>query len=166
MQNSHSSMVMCHSGEWKRVWLPCMQVRACAYEKVCIEFCTCRLSIAAAWTKVWYLTAGWVMTHFPWHWRCRHSGLNIRAQNIKATLQHAGLGHATVFLPWLSDWGCHHSKFFLVQYPTGLRVIITTANMIQCDCSSKSQGIWWQDFPRRVCTAIPPCLSTVRHRAC
>lgn len=78
-----------------------------------------------------------------------HSGLNIRAQNIKATLQHAGLGHATVFLPWLSDWGCHHSKFFLVQYPTGLRVIITTANMIQCDCSSKSQGIWWQDFPRR-----------------
>jgi len=33
------------------------------------------------------------------------------------------------------------------QFPGGLRVIIHTAHYIYADCTSKEQGLWWQDFP-------------------
>jgi hypothetical protein len=29
-------------------------------------------------------------------------------------------------------------------YAAGLRVIITTANMVYADCNNKTQGLWWQ----------------------
>jgi hypothetical protein len=50
----------------------------------------------------------------------------------------------------IRNTGTHHSKYFLVEYEAGMRVIIHTANLIFCDCHNKSQGIWVQDFPRKV----------------
>ena len=35
--------------------------------------------------------------------------------------------------------GKHHSKFFLLQYATGLRFILLTANLHRPDCCNKSQ---------------------------
>lgn len=55
----------------------------------------------------------------------------------------------TVHAPPLRDqWGVHHSKAFLVQYERGVRVIVMTANLIYQDCNLKTQGLWYQDFPR------------------
>ena len=56
----------------------------------------------------------------------------------------------TVHAPPLRDqWGVHHSKAFLVESERGLRVIVMTANLIFQDCNLKTQGLWYQDFPRR-----------------
>lgn len=45
-------------------------------------------------------------------------------------------------------YGVHHSKAFLVCFDRGLRVIVHTANLIYQDCNCKTQGLWYQDFPR------------------
>ncbi|CAN4109750.1 unnamed protein product [Withania somnifera] len=44
-------------------------------------------------------------------------------------------------------YGTHHSKAMLLVYPTGVRVIVHTANLIYVDWNNKSQGLWMQDFP-------------------
>ena len=55
----------------------------------------------------------------------------------------------TVHAPPLRDqWGVHHSKAFLVRFDRGLRVVVMTANLIYQDCNTKTQGLWYQDFPR------------------
>ena len=55
----------------------------------------------------------------------------------------------TVHAPPLRDqWGVHHSKAFLVKFERGLRVVVMTANLIYQDCNTKTQGLWYQDFPR------------------
>lgn len=40
-----------------------------------------------------------------------------------------------------------NAQGFVIEYATGLRVIIHTANLIHIDCADKTQGLWWQDFP-------------------
>lgn len=50
--------------------------------------------------------------------------------------------------PEVEAWGTHHSKVFVLGYPDGgVRVIVHTANLLFRDCESKTQGLWWQDFP-------------------
>jgi hypothetical protein len=57
----------------------------------------------------------------------------------------------------------------LVYFPTGIRVVVCTANYIECDWLFKTQGIWYQDFPLKTSTtpttttttATPPLSSTV-----
>jgi tyrosyl-DNA phosphodiesterase-1 len=50
--------------------------------------------------------------------------------------------------PEVEPWGTHHSKAFVLGYPDGgARVIVHTANLLFRDCESKTQGLWWQDFP-------------------
>ncbi len=44
-------------------------------------------------------------------------------------------------------YGTHHSKAFLLQYASGMRVVVHTANYIYADCNNKSQGLYCQDFP-------------------
>ena len=39
-------------------------------------------------------------------------------------------------------FGTHHTKMMLLNYQTGLRVVITTANLVQSDWSQKTQGMW------------------------
>lgn len=54
----------------------------------------------------------------------------------------------TVHAPPLPiPYGTHHSKFFILKYATGVRVVIHTANLIFCDCNNKTQGLYCQDFP-------------------
>ena len=38
----------------------------------------------------------------------------------------------------------------MIEYSTGVRVIVHTANLIRIDFDNKTQGMWWQDFPRKV----------------
>ncbi|EFJ18386.1 hypothetical protein SELMODRAFT_420273 [Selaginella moellendorffii] len=35
----------------------------------------------------------------------------------------------------------------LLVYPTGVRVVVHTANLINIDWNNKNQGLWMQDFP-------------------
>ncbi len=74
------------------------------------------------------------------------------------------VGRITSHAPPLPlDFGTHHSKFMILEYgPSqhsvaggirgyegGVRVVVHTANYIFADCNSKTQGLWWQDFPPR-----------------
>ncbi|KAK4754397.1 hypothetical protein SAY87_002501 [Trapa incisa] len=45
------------------------------------------------------------------------------------------------------SYGTHHSKALILIYPSGIRVIVHTANLIYVDWNNKSQGLWMQDFP-------------------
>lgn len=45
------------------------------------------------------------------------------------------------------SYGTHHSKAMLLVYPTGVRVVVHTANLIYVDWNNKTQGLWMQDFP-------------------
>lgn len=37
-----------------------------------------------------------------------------------------------------------------MQFRDGIRVVVHTANLIYGDCNNKAQGVWWQDFPKKV----------------
>lgn len=53
----------------------------------------------------------------------------------------------TVISPKIpGPYGSFHAKIFLLLFPGRLRVVITSANLIQCDWSQIGQIIWFQDF--------------------
>jgi hypothetical protein len=60
----------------------------------------------------------------------------------------------------LGTFGSHHSKFFLLCYPSRMRFIVTTGNLVPRDFERKTQAIWWQDFPLRRDGRDPPASST------
>ncbi|KAL6755664.1 hypothetical protein V8C86DRAFT_204300 [Haematococcus lacustris] len=75
---------------------------------------------------------------------------DARAQANAAYLQALGLGPERCLChspPLPLSWGTHHTKALIIQYEEGLRVVVSTANFIHCDCTAKTQGIWHQDFP-------------------
>lgn len=39
-------------------------------------------------------------------------------------------------------YGTHHTKMVLLQYKEGIRLMITTANLIPTDWFQKSQSLW------------------------
>lgn len=51
------------------------------------------------------------------------------------------------------QFGTHHSKMMVLFYPTGIRIVICTANFIPSDWENKTQGIWVKDFPLKTATA-------------
>ena len=51
--------------------------------------------------------------------------------------------------PQVPQWGTHHSKFFLLVFPAGCRVVVMTANLCQLDLTVMSNAVWWQDFPKK-----------------
>ncbi|KAL6584618.1 hypothetical protein OROMI_003907 [Orobanche minor] len=55
-----------------------------------------------------------------------------------------------------SGIGCHHPKLFVLQREDRLRVVITSANLVQKQWHSITNTVWWQDFPR---LSIPNCSS-------
>ncbi|PNH10367.1 Tyrosyl-DNA phosphodiesterase 1 [Tetrabaena socialis] len=68
----------------------------------------------------------------------------------------AGAAHLHLHRPPLPiPFGTHHSKAFLLVYPSGLRLVIHTSNAIFADCNQKTQGLWVQDFPRKPQPAPP-----------
>ena len=50
------------------------------------------------------------------------------------------------------QFGTYHSKAFMIEYGSGIRVVVHTANLIYVDCNNKSQGLWYQDFPPKACS--------------
>ncbi|KAK9862018.1 hypothetical protein WJX84_001427 [Apatococcus fuscideae] len=68
-------------------------------------------------------------------------------QHQKELAAAAGIGKITFHQPYVSSWGTHHSKAFFLEYATGVRIIIHTANLVHGDCTYKSQAVWFQDFP-------------------
>lgn len=44
---------------------------------------------------------------------------------------------------------CHHPKLLVLQREGSIRVIITSANLVEKQWNSVTNTIWWQDFPRR-----------------
>lgn len=70
-------------------------------------------------------------------------------EGMKNQLRRLGVHeHAMhVFQPPVPPYGTHHSKAFFLQYPTGIRIIIHTANLLYCDVNNKSQSVYMQDFP-------------------
>ena len=51
-------------------------------------------------------------------------------------------------------FGTHHTKMMLLKYAAGLRVVVTTANLVQQDWHQKTQGMW-------VSPLLPPLEKTV-----
>ena len=47
------------------------------------------------------------------------------------------------------EYGVHHGKMMILYYKHKVRVIITTANLIHVDYEKKTQGLWYQDFPKK-----------------
>lgn len=37
----------------------------------------------------------------------------------------------------------------ILKFPTGVRVVVLTANFLTVDVTDKSQAVWYQDFRRR-----------------
>ena len=74
-----------------------------------------------------------------------------RVGAIKAVAASAGLSNVVVHAPPLPvQFGTYHSKAFMIEYEAGMRVVVHTANLIYVDCNNKTQGLWFQDFPRKV----------------
>ena len=61
--------------------------------------------------------------------------------------QHGSMQVQSHSPPLPIPYGTHHSKFFLLFYSHGVRVVIHTANLVFSDCNNKTQGIFFQDFP-------------------
>ena len=63
----------------------------------------------------------------------------------------AGAANIVLHAPPLPiPYGTHHSKAFVVEYEQGLRVVVHTANLVYSDNNYKTQGLWVQDFPKKV----------------
>jgi tyrosyl-DNA phosphodiesterase-1 len=60
----------------------------------------------------------------------------------------------------IERYGSHHNKILLVFYSCGVRVVITTANFIETDFTSKVQAIYVQDFPKKRNNAKQTSLSS------
>lgn len=44
------------------------------------------------------------------------------------------------------QFGVCHGKCFVLFYPSRLRLIVSTANLLDCDYERKTQGLWYEDF--------------------
>jgi tyrosyl-DNA phosphodiesterase-1 len=77
-----------------------------------------------------------------------HGESGSAAMAIQRCCVNAGLNgrYATHSAP-VPQYGTYHSKAFFIQYSTGFRVIIHTANLLYCDVNNKSQSMYTQDFP-------------------
>lgn len=47
-------------------------------------------------------------------------------------------------------YGTCHGKIMLIKYPSFLRLVVSTANLLSIDYENKTQGIWTQDFPLKI----------------
>ncbi|GMH40675.1 hypothetical protein BSKO_08579 [Bryopsis sp. KO-2023] len=79
-----------------------------------------------------------------------HGEKGVSAVNIRRAAETVGYQDLVVHGPPLPvSYGTHHTKAFIIGFETGVRVVVHTANLIYADCNSKTQGVWWQDFPKK-----------------
>ncbi|XP_073225825.1 uncharacterized protein [Cicer arietinum] len=45
---------------------------------------------------------------------------------------------------------CHHPKLIVLQREDSIRVVITSANLVEKQWNSVTNTVWWQDFPRAI----------------
>ena len=84
-----------------------------------------------------------------WQARAEHTAKRAQAA-FQAAAAEAGVPPPEVYChsPKTTFPGVHHTKAFVLGYPDGgVRVLVHTANLLFGDCNSKTQGLWWQDFP-------------------
>lgn len=72
--------------------------------------------------------------------RERNFRLKGKAYNVSEELKAAGV---------MDRYGSHHSKFVLLFFASGLRVIVFTCNFLKIDVEHKSNIVWSQDFPTK-----------------
>jgi len=71
-----------------------------------------------------------------------------RTQAARSEMIHPNFPNAHLFSPSLPiEFGVHHSKFALLFYSSGIRVVVCTANFIQIDWKFKNNAVYVQDFP-------------------
>lgn len=86
-----------------------------------------------------------------------HGQASEAEPEMQRALLEAGCISFVIAKPHVLPYGTHHSKFFVVEYEYGVRVIVHTANLIHCDMNNKTQAIWYQDFPLK--DALSPSTS-------
>lgn len=56
--------------------------------------------------------------------------------------------HCRIIIPPNNlGFGCYHPKIMLIKFADSLRVVISSANLIELDWQELGQVIWFQDFP-------------------
>uniref|UniRef100_A0A7N0ZQX6 FHA domain-containing protein n=1 Tax=Kalanchoe fedtschenkoi TaxID=63787 RepID=A0A7N0ZQX6_KALFE len=56
---------------------------------------------------------------------------------------------------------CHHPKLLVLLREHSVRVIITSANLVEKQWSCVTNTVWWQDFPRRIAPDYLSIFSTL-----
>ncbi|KAI0651034.1 tyrosyl-DNA phosphodiesterase-domain-containing protein [Trametes meyenii] len=99
--------------------------------------------------------------NFPWVYQMFSRSTPVIA------VDHSPSGDASIkaILPnWIrttpflrNGFGCMHMKFMLLFYKTGrLRVVVSTANLIEYDWRDIENSVWVQDIPKRSSPFVPP----------
>lgn len=91
----------------------------------------------------WLLQELPVLTQVPCC--CLHGSTETQSQfqRIASRLPLMTAAVVNISIPF----GTHHSKMGFIFYKTGVRMFISTANLIEVDNTMKTQGIYVQDFP-------------------
>ncbi|EFJ22110.1 hypothetical protein SELMODRAFT_416931 [Selaginella moellendorffii] len=69
----------------------------------------------------------------------------IHGESNVSQLQSVKPSNRLLFKPRL--WIAYGTPHSLLVYPTGVQVVVHTANLINIDWNNKNQGLWMQDFP-------------------
>lgn len=80
-----------------------------------------------------------------------HGDGDVAAAANRMVIQNLGLeAQIKMYKPPLPiAYGTHHTKMMMLFYPTGLRLVIHTANMVSGDWNGKTQGAFLRDFPTK-----------------
>lgn len=93
---------------------------------------------------------------------CRRNPVLSHARQVPNPTKALSALQVDVHAPPTLSYGTHHTKAFVLVYENGLRLIAHTANIVFSDCNDKSQGIWFQDFPRK--DALSPASSDMQEQ--
>lgn len=94
----------------------------------------------------------WLMEQYPVDKRSKPLLIvHGNQREAKAELQREAEPYPNIqmFAARLEAFGTHHSKMMLLLYKEGIKVVITTANLIAMDWDQKTQGVWMSPlFPK------------------
>ncbi|GER44049.1 tyrosyl-DNA phosphodiesterase [Striga asiatica] len=122
-------------------------------ERVFIATFTCDI--------LWFLNYCKIPCHLPVTIACHNSERCWSAdQNKRISVPFSDFPNLTVVYPPFpeviafnndrknSGIGCHHPKLFVLQREDRLRVVISSANLVEKQWQRITNTVWWQDFPR------------------
>ncbi|KAI0325269.1 phospholipase D/nuclease [Cubamyces sp. BRFM 1775] len=103
--------------------------------------------------------------NYPWVYKFFALGTPVIAVDHSPTGEQLGDASLKIVLPnWIrttpflrNGFGCMHMKFMLLFYKTGrLRIIVSTANLVEYDWRDIENSVWVQDVPKRPEPVNPP----------